>query len=114
MAEGGPDLGFATFLQFFPWNFLILAIVLFGIVLWLMRQFKIGYTIPVLYLVGGLLGATVITAALVDRTTPFNDHLLRQADEHRLPPPFGDIYRGVHHPHPQTNTIYIRVGTSTE
>lgn len=100
LTEGTPAIGVTQFLQFFPWHLLVLAVVLFGAVLWLLRQFKFVYRVPLLYLLGALLSATIITAAIVDRATPINDQLLLRADRHQLPPPFGDIYRGVHHARP--------------
>src|SRR6185369_1493465 len=46
---------------------------------------------------------TLVLGFTIDRGTPFNDRLLRQSDEHRLPPFFSEFYgRARHLPPPDS------------
>lgn len=92
----GPQ-GFGAFLHFFPWHLAITDITLVFLLQWLLRRFKFGYRIPLLYLIGGLiLGAGLIGFAL-DRATPFNDRL--HEGRGRLPGPMRGFYDGAKRPH---------------
>ena len=89
----GPQ-GALLFLQLFPWMLLITDIVLVVFLEWLVRQFRFGSKIPILYLLAGILIATVSVGLVIDRGTTFNDTFLDRADQHRLPGPFGDYFEG--------------------
>lgn len=95
--------GFETFLFFFPWHLLVLDIALILFLQWLLRTFRFGYTIPVLYLIGGLLCGAALVGFVLDRGTPLND-ALHEAREY-LPPPLGDFYEGAHKPLPRGSGI---------
>jgi hypothetical protein len=84
------------FMEFFPWVLLVLDIVFVGVLLWLIRHFRFGTRVPVLYLFGGLLLGILVLGATIDRFTSVNERLLERADENHLPPPFGNLYRDVH------------------
>ena len=90
--------GWEAFITFFPWPLLLIDIGLVLLLELLLRQFKFGYKIPILYLLGGLLLVTATTAILVDRGTPFNDRLFEQS--HRLPAPVGGWYENARRPLP--------------
>ncbi len=92
--------GFGAFLRFFPWERLVLDVALVVVLQWMLRAFKFGYKTPVMYLLLGLLGASAMLGFVVDRDTPFNDTLLREADEHLLPGVFGDFYGHARRPPP--------------
>ncbi len=87
--------GWGAFVRFFPWMWLIVDVTLVTLLEWLLRQFRFGNKIPVLYLLAGLLCMTVLTGAVVDRATPFNDSLREM--HAGLPPPFGDLYGHARH-----------------
>lgn len=84
--------GLGAFLAFFPWDLLAVDVALIAILLWLLRQFKFGYKSPLLYVLLGVIGLIVGFGFALDRETGFNDHFLREADEHHLPFPVGDFY----------------------
>ena len=42
--------GWIAFLKFFPWPLLIIDLVFIGLVVHLVRSFRVGYKIPILYL----------------------------------------------------------------
>jgi hypothetical protein len=66
---------------------------------WLVREFRFGYKIPVLYLLFGIFVLTAATALAIDRGTDINDRLLVHADRNELP--FGgDFYEGARRPMP--------------
>jgi hypothetical protein len=84
--------GWGAFLSFFPWDLFAIDVLLVGMLLWLLRQFKFGYKSPMLYVVLLLLAVTVAAGAVIDRTSDINDRFLNAADAHRLPVPFNDVY----------------------
>jgi hypothetical protein len=80
----GPQ-GIFTFLRFFPWPLLIADIGLVFLLEALVRQFRLGYKMPALYLLLALLGLTGVAAAALDRGTPLNDRLYEHRFDARLP-----------------------------
>jgi hypothetical protein len=84
--------GLVAFLAFFPWPLLILDGLLIAGAQWLLREFKFGYKLPVVYVIAGLLVATVAAAFVLDRGTGLNDALLDRYDHDELHGPFGDLY----------------------
>lgn len=84
--------GFIAFIFFFPSHLALLDVGLILLLQWLLRHFKFGYSVPLLYLLAGLVfGAGLIGFAL-DRATPFNDHM--HEGRGHLPPPMRGIYDG--------------------
>jgi len=83
----GPP-GFILFLRFFPWPLLLIDIGLIVLLQFLLRQFKMGYRLPTLYLIAIILCSTVVVGAIIDRGTRFNDHMMRRMEGRHLPPPF--------------------------
>jgi hypothetical protein len=96
--------GWGAFVHFFPWTLLLADIGLIALLEWLVRRFRFGSKIPVLYLLGGLLLLTVFTATMLDRGTPFNDDLFRMRAG--LPPPFSLIYQQARH-HDVDDTLIL-------
>lgn len=87
----GPQ-GLKNFIIFFPWPILLLDIAFIVLLEWLIRKFRFGYRIPMVYLVGALLVLTFATGFALDRGTYLNE-LLMDRDEHQgLPGPFGGLY----------------------
>jgi hypothetical protein len=118
--------GIEAFIIFFPWVWFLLDVVLIAVLEWLIREFRFGYKIPVLYLLAAIFFSTAIVGLAIDRGTDVNDRLLRRADRHELP--LGRLYEGARRPMPgsgvclcaisaikgDTLTVYDpRVGSST-
>ncbi len=91
--------GITTFIFFFPWWLLLFDIALVALLEWLVRSFRFGYRVPILYLLLGILALTTLTALALDRGTDLNDRLLVRADHHELF--FADeFYEGARRPMP--------------
>ncbi len=88
--------GWGAFLAFFPWDLFAIDVVLVGVLLWLMRQFKFGYKSPILYVVLLLILVTIAAGAIIDRATDLNDRFLRAADDNHLPGPANMFYVSAH------------------
>jgi hypothetical protein len=99
--------GVMAFLRFFPWAWFILDLIFIAFLQKLIRKFKFGYRVPVLYLLVGIFGATVVLGFVVDRTTDVNDRMLRRADGHRMPSSFDRFYRGARHPVAPGNGVCV-------
>jgi len=82
--------GFGAFIRFFPWHLLILDIGLIVFTQWLLRHFRFGYRVPVLYLLAALMAGALALGLALDRATPVNDRLREGRD--RLPPPVRMLY----------------------
>ncbi len=90
--------GIVAFLTFFPWVFLIADVLLIVLLEWLLRTFKFGYRLPILYVLGAILLITFATGFVIDRGTPFNDRLMVRAGGPGLPGPLNGMYRDVRRP----------------
>lgn len=90
----GPQ-GWGAFIHFFPWDLLLIDIALIALLQALLRTFRFGNKIPALYLLVGLLAATLVAGLVIDRGTPFNDTMMER--HAGLPPPFGDLYGRARH-----------------
>lgn len=90
--------GIVAFLVFFPWPLLAMDIGLIVLLEWLVRKFRFGYRLPILYLLGAILALTFFAGLALDRATPFNDRLMVRAGGPGLPPPIGMLYRGSERP----------------
>ena len=84
--------GIRSFLRFFPWHLLILDGLLFWILQQLLRRFRFGYRIPMLYLFGTLLCLALAAGFILDRVTPFNERM--HTGRAHLPPPLAGLYEG--------------------
>ncbi|MEK7063720.1 MAG: hypothetical protein AAB955_03465 [Patescibacteria group bacterium] len=90
--------GILAFLYFFPWLLAAIDVALVVLLQYLLRQFKFGYRVPVLYIVAALVVGAGVVGFAFDRATPFNDRLFEHRGE--LPPPFHRIYDGARRPLP--------------
>jgi hypothetical protein len=100
--------GVLVFLQFFPWWLLLLDVALISLVEWLLRGFRFGYKIPVLYLLLGVIAITTVSALLIDRGTNVNDRLLGRADRHELPF-VGEFIEHARQPRPGSGVCVCRI-----
>lgn len=109
--------GVAAFFVLFPWPLLVLDVLLVIFLERLVHRFAFGYRSPILYSLAGILAVALMAGVLLDRATPLNDDLLRQADHGGLPPPFGELYEHTRTPTPHAQGIYrgtvTDIGTST-
>ena len=65
--------GFTAFIWFFPWYLLVVDVALVALLQWLLRQFRFGYKIPVLYLILALLIGSFTLGYALDHETTFNN-----------------------------------------
>ncbi|MBP9757152.1 MAG: hypothetical protein KBD06_00970 [Candidatus Pacebacteria bacterium] len=86
--------GLSNFFMFFPWPILMLDIGLVVLFDWLVRKFRFGYRIPMMYLVGAILFLTVVAGFALDRGTYLNDRLMDRAEHEGIPGPLGGLYHG--------------------
>ena len=98
----GPQ-GWRAFVWFFPWHLLIIDGLLIVLLQHLVRQFRFGYRVPILYVVAGLLALAFALGFALDRGTPLNDRL-HEGRAH-LPLPMRDFYEGVRRQPPQGSGI---------
>jgi hypothetical protein len=103
--------GLVAFLWFFPWTLLVLDVLLVLIGQWLVRGFRFGYRMPIVYVIAGLILVTGATAFVIDRTG-LNERLLRLSDEGGLPGPIGGLYGSARHLPPPRQGICRCVVTS--
>lgn len=97
--------GLFTFLYFFPWPLAVLDVLLVLLFQWLARQFKFGYSVPVLFIVGGIVVGAFFVGLLLDRGTGVNDALFR--GRAHLPPPLRGLYQGMERPHPKGSGVCV-------
>ncbi len=93
--------GFFAFVNIFPWGLFLLDIALLLVLERLLRQFSFGYRTPVLLSLLVAVILIVAAALAIDRESGLNDELLRRADHHGLPSPFGEFYENAHRPVPR-------------
>ena len=110
LLDFGPA-GWQVFLFLFPWGISFLEIGLIILLQRLLRSFKFGYKIPVLYLCGGVVFVMLASGFVVNKT-PLHDVLLRQADKNQLPPPFGNLYENARKLPPPGHGIFLGTITS--
>jgi len=85
-----PLLGFGLrgilfFLYVFPWPLFILDALSFMGLLWLLKQFRVGYRSPVLVLLALILLLTAGASVALDRGFRLNDRLITNSDRYPLP-----------------------------
>ena len=110
LAGFGPS-GWWVFLMFFPWKLAFIEIALILLLEHLLRSFKFGYKVPVLYLLLGVLVLLALCAIAIDET-PLHKSLLGEADKHHLPTPFENLYEDARRPPPQKFGIFRGVITT--
>jgi len=97
--------GWQVFLALFPWNLFMLDVILILIVEQLMRTFRFGYRVPVLYLFLGVACLMLVCGIAVNETS-FHTRLLVAADHHGLPVPFTGFYENARQALPSGYGIY--------
>lgn len=94
--------GFEAFVRFFPWELFIIDVALVVLLQWLLRQFRSGYKIPVLYLLVALLVCAALLGFALEETS-LNDRFVEHPE--KLPPPFGVFYDHARRPPPPGSGI---------
>lgn len=85
--------GIVFFLFVFPWALLILDILSFMGLLWLLKQFRIGYRSPVIVLFGLVVLVTAGASLILDRGFRINDRLIENNERYPLPSPVQFFYK---------------------
>jgi len=98
----GPQ-GISAFLAFFPWHLLVLDVGLIALLQYLLRQFRLGYKVPMLYAISGLVAGAFAWGLLLDRGTPLNEFLMVRT--RHLPSPIGEMYEHAMRPLPPGSGI---------
>ncbi|OHA17884.1 MAG: hypothetical protein A3H57_04430 [Candidatus Taylorbacteria bacterium RIFCSPLOWO2_02_FULL_43_11] len=92
--------GFVAFLAFFPWHLLFIDLMLVAVLELLLRQFRLGYKTPVVYLMLGLIVVSFSIGAYVDRVGGVNERFFMRNGQPHLPSLFreeGRGFRGARH-----------------
>jgi len=100
----GPS-GWQVFFTLFPWKLFFIEIIFITLLEHLLRSFRFGYKIPVLYLFLGVITLMLISGVIVDQT-PLHPKILQQADKEQLPPPFINLYKDVRKPPSNESGIF--------
>lgn len=77
--------GWYAFLTFFPWMLLVGDVVGALLLIMLLRTFRFGYRMPLLYISGAVLVAASVFGFALERHTPMNDVLIREANRPEMP-----------------------------
>lgn len=97
--------GWQAFLVFFPWELALFEIILLVLLEYLLRSFRFGYKIPILYLFLGVMALMIVSGAVVEQT-PLHSRILERADQEHLPPPLGVLYENTRRPPARDSGIF--------
>ena len=97
--------GFWLFLKVFPWGLFVLDIASVIFLEWLLQKFRLGYRIPGLFLLLGLLTVSCLLGFAADRATPLNDRLMQEADMQNLFQPLDAFYTNFREPPPSIDGV---------
>ena len=89
--------GLRVFILLFPWKTLIFEVFLLFILERLVKNFRIGYERPIIYIVLGLIAFTLVGSFIVERIS-LHERLLERSERGELPV-FGRFYKDVRKPH---------------
>lgn len=95
--------GWGAFFTFFPWPLLIADVALIALLQRLLRNFRFGYSIPILYFLAGLVLFAGMLGFALDHGTPLNERLHERRGD--LPRPMRGFYEGAHKPPPRGEGI---------
>ena len=70
--------GWGAFFRFFPWGLLVVDVVSVVLLVLLLRTFRFGYRMPLLYVFGAFLFFAIVAGATIERYTPMNAFLDRE------------------------------------
>ncbi|QQR64492.1 hypothetical protein IPH92_02895 [Candidatus Kaiserbacteria bacterium] len=101
--------GWYAFLTFFPWILLVVDAVGTILLIMLLRTFRFGYRVPLLYIAGAVFVAASVFGFAVERHTPMNDVLLREANRSGMPRPIPMFFNRLHTPPPGEGRCHCEV-----
>ena len=108
--------GTLLFFLLFPWKFFLVNIILIILSGLLIRSFRFGYKIPVLYLGGAFIIVMTLIGITLDQLTNLPPSILKNANTHSVPI-FGNLYQNAIRPPFYLEGIYrgvvISVGTNS-
>lgn len=92
--------GWYAFFTFFPWPLFVLDALGVVLLIILLRTFRFGYRVPLLYIGGAVLVASSVFGFALERHTPMNDVLMREANSTGMPRPIPMLFNRLHTPPP--------------
>jgi len=92
--------GWYAFLTFFPWMLLVVDALGTILLIMLLRTFRFGYRMPLLYIGGAVLVAASVFGFALERHTPMNDVLMREANRPEMPRGIPLFFNRLHTPPP--------------
>lgn len=106
--------GWYAFVVFFPW--LLLAVDALGTILLIMllRTFRFGYRVPLLYIGGAVLIVAFLFGFALERHTPMNDVLMREANRPEMPRGVPMLFNRLHTPPPGEGRCRCEVTAITD
>ncbi len=106
--------GWYAFLIFFPWRLLVIDALGIILLIMLLRTFRFGYRIPLLYMGGAVLIAATLFGFALERHTPMNDMLIREANRPEMPRPIPTLFNRLHTPPPGEGRCHCEVVSITD
>lgn len=76
--------GIQLFFLMFPWKLLFIIIALLFLLEWLFNTFRFAYQTPFVYMLGGLLAASIVLGSIIS-VTPLHDTMMIRARQKNLP-----------------------------
>lgn len=98
--------GLALFLTVFPWQFLVLDIILIALLVWLLQRFRFIYRTPILIVLGVLFVLGAASGLLFDRETRFHTDLFEHAEAGELPSFVEGLYKSASPVAPEDRGVY--------
>lgn len=106
--------GWYAFLIFFPWRLLVIDALGIILLIMLLRTFRFGYRIPLLYMGGAVLIAATLFGFALERQTPMNDMLIREANRPEMPRGIPLFFNRLHTPPPDEGRCRCEVISITD
>lgn len=92
--------GWYAFFTFFPWPLLVLDVLGVILLIMLLRTFRFGYRVPLLYIGGAVFVSAIVFGFALERHTPMNDVLMREVNRPEVPGSIPTLLNRLHTPPP--------------
>lgn len=113
LLEFGPR-GWYAFFLFFPWRLLVIDALGIILLVFLLRTFRFGYRVPLLYIFGALIAGAVLFGFTIERHTPMNAIILHVVDRDDVPESV-HMFNQIHTPPPpREGTCHCEVVAITD
>lgn len=113
LLQFGPR-GWYAFLTFFPWRLLVVDVLGIILLIMLLRTFRFGYRVPLLYIGGAILIAASVFGFVLEQHTPMNDVLMREANRPEMPRGIPLFFNRLHTPPPDEGRCRCEVTAITD